>query len=543
MTEQRKNNFIIQGSILAIAGIVSRIIGMLFRIPMLSIIGEDGMGVYSTAYSVYNILLMISAYSLPQAVSKLISAKNAQKQYKNVRQIFWMSLFFGAFLGFIAAVVMTAGAEFFAGKVMKMPEAVYAIRSLAPTVFIMGVLGVMRGFFQGHGTMVPTAVSQILEQVLHVAISLLAGYALFQKGVAQDAGNGNYFASAYGAQGATYGVLAGAAAALLFLIFIYILFRKTFVTRIRKNRDEVLDAPSKTLKAIVFTAFPVLLSAALSNLGTLLDQTVYAQYVVSDYRAIWGVYSSKYMVLINVPIAIATAMSSSTMPMISGHVARGEHEAAREKANAAFRFILLIALPASAGLGVLGKPCFDLLFRSTDNTLAGQMMMYGSSAVLTFCFSTLSVGVLQGNNNFWVPIWNTLKALALHLPLLAFSLWVLEWDIIGVVVNHVLLSLMICVLNLLSLRDKLNYRMEFKRIIPRVVFCSVFMGAVSFFLYRLLRGHMGNTLSLLLTIAAAVIVYFVSILLTGAVTRAELEDMPQGRKIIRVADKLHLLHK
>lgn len=543
MTEQRKNNFIIQGSILAIAGIVSRIIGMLFRIPMLSIIGEDGMGVYSTAYSVYNILLMISAYSLPQAVSKLISAKNAQKQYRNVRQIFWMSLFFGAFLGFVAAVVMTAGAEFFAGKVMKMPEAVYAIRSLAPTVFIMGVLGVMRGFFQGHGTMVPTAVSQILEQVLHVAISLLAGYALFQKGVAQDAGNGNYFASAYGAQGATYGVLAGAAAALLFLIFIYILFRKTFVTRIRKNRDEVLDAPSKTLKAIVFTAFPVLLSAALSNLGTLLDQTVYAQYVVSDYRAIWGVYSSKYMVLINVPIAIATAMSSSTMPMISGHVARGEHEAAREKANAAFRFILLIALPASAGLGVLGKPCFDLLFRSTDNTLAGQMMMYGSSAVLTFCFSTLSVGVLQGNNNFWVPIWNTLKALALHLPLLAFSLWVLEWDIIGVVVNHVLLSLMICVLNLLSLRDKLNYRMEFKRIIPRVVFCSVFMGAVSFFLYRLLRGHMGNTLSLLLTIAAAVIVYFVSILLTGAVTRAELEDMPQGRKIIRVADKLHLLHK
>ncbi len=543
MTEQRKNNFIIQGSILAIAGIVSRIIGMLFRIPMLSIIGEDGMGVYSTAYSVYNILLMISAYSLPQAVSKLISAKNAQKQYRNVRQIFWMSLFFGAFLGFVAAVVMTAGAEFFAGKVMKMPEAVYAIRSLAPTVFIMGVLGVMRGFFQGHGTMVPTAVSQILEQVLHVAISLLAGYALFQKGVAQDAGNGNYFASAYGAQGATYGVLAGAAAALLFLIFIYILFRKTFVTRIRKNRDEILDAPSKTLKAIVFTAFPVLLSAALSNLGTLLDQTVYAQYVVSDYRAIWGVYSSKYMVLINVPIAIATAMSSSTMPMISGHVARGEHEAAREKANAAFRFILLIALPASAGLGVLGKPCFDLLFRSTDNTLAGQMMMYGSSAVLTFCFSTLSVGVLQGNNNFWVPIWNTLKALALHLPLLAFSLWVLEWDIIGVVVNHVLLSLMICVLNLLSLRDKLNYRMEFKRIIPRVVFCSVFMGAVSFFLYRLLRGHMGNTLSLLLTIAAAVIVYFVSILLTGAVTRAELEDMPQGRKIIRVADKLHLLHK
>ena len=543
MAEQRKNNFIIQGSILAIAGIVSRIIGMLFRIPMLSIIGEDGMGVYSTAYSIYNILLMISAYSLPQAVSKLISSKNAKKQYRNVRQIFWMSLFFGAVLGFAAAVVMTAGAEFFAAKVMKMPEAIYAIRSLAPTVFIMGVLGVMRGFFQGHGTMVPTAVSQILEQILHVAISLLAGYALFQKGVAQDAGNGNYFASAYGAQGATYGVLVGAAAALLFLIFVYMLFRRTLIARCRSNKDEVLDVPTETLKAIVLTAFPVLLSAALSNLGTLLDQTVYGQYVSSDYRAIWGVYSSKYTVLINVPIAIATAMSSSTMPTISAHVARGEQEEAREKANAAFRFILLIAVPASVGLGVLGKPCLDLLFRSTDNTLAGQMMVYGSAAVLTYCFSTLSVGVLQGNNNFWVPIWNTLKALALHLPLLAFSLWVLEWDIIGVVVNHVLLSLMICVLNLLSLRDRLNYRMEFKRIVPRVVLCSALMGTAAWFLYRFLHAHMGNTLSLLITIPAVIVVYFVSILLTGAVTRAELENMPHGRKIIRAADKLHLLHK
>ena len=542
MADSRKNNFIVQGSILAIAGIFSRIIGMLFRIPMLSIIGEDGMGVYSTAYSIYNILLMISSYSLPQAVSKLISVKNAQKQYKNVRQIFWISLIFGAVLGFATSLVMTFGAEFFASTIMKMPEAVYAIRALAPTVFIMGMLGVMRGFFQGHGTMVPTAVSQILEQLLHVAISLLAGYYLFQKGVAQDAGVGNYFASAYGAQGATYGVLAGAAAALLFLVFIYLLFRKTLVSRCRRNKDEVLDPVSVTLKAILFTAFPVLLSAALSNLGTLLDQTVYAQYVGADYRAIWGVYSSKYTVLINVPIAIATAMSSSTMPTISASVAKGDHEAARDKANAAFRFILLIAIPASIGLGVLGKPCFDLLFRSTDNTLAGQMMLYGSGAVLTFCFSTLSVGILQGNDNFWTPIWNTLKALALHLPMLAFSLWVLEWDIIGVVVNHVLLSLTICVLNLLALKEKLNFRMEFARIIPRVILCSGIMGAVCYFLYRFLHLHTGNTLSLLGTILAAVLIYFVLILLTGAVRREDLENMPHGRVFIRAAEKLHLMH-
>lgn len=543
MADSKNNNFIVQGSILAIAGILSRIIGMLFRIPMLSIIGEDGMGVYSTAYSIYNILLMISSYSLPQAVSKLISVKNARKQYRNVRQIFWISLVFGAVLGFAASLLMTLGASFFAADIMKMPEAVYAIKALAPTVFVMGVLGVMRGFFQGHGTMVPTAVSQIIEQLLHVAISLLAGYALFQKGVAQDAGVSNYYASAYGAQGATYGVLAGAAAALLFLIFIYLLFRKSLVSRCRRNRDEVLDPLSDTFKAILMTVFPVLLSAALSNIGTLIDQTVYAQYVGADYRAIWGVYSSKYMVLINVPIAIATAMSSSTMPTISASIAKGDSAAARDKANAAFRFILLIAIPASVGLGVLGKPCFDLLFHTTDNTLAGQMMFYGSSAVLTYCFSTLSVGILQGNNDFWTPIWNTLKALILHLPLLAFSLWILEWDIIGVVFNHVLLSLIICILNLFALKDKLDFRMEFARIIPRVLLSSGLMGAVCYFLYRMLRARAGNTVSLLAAILAALIVYFVTALLFGAVSREDLESMPHGNTFIRAADKLHLLRK
>ena len=171
------------------------------------------------------------------------------------------------------------------------------------------------------------------------------------------------------------------------------------------------------------------------------------------------------------------------------------------------------------------------------------MMLYGSSAVLTFCFSTLSVGILQGNNNFWTPIWNTLKALLLHLPLLAFSLWILEWDIIGVVVNHVLLSLTICVLNLFALREKLDFKMEFARIIPRVLLCSGLMGVICYFLYRFLRSHTGNTLSLLGTFFVAVLSYFVSILLTGAVRREELEKMPHGHIFIRAADKLHLLHK
>ena len=214
MGKRKNNNFLIQGSILAVAGLISRIIGLLYRIPMTNIIGDEGMGVYSTAYSIYSILLLISSYSLPLAVSKMVSAAIGVKQYRNAKRIFICAMLFGVTVSTVAALVMYFGAEFFSYEIMHMPEAVYAMQALSPAVMIMGILGVLRGYFQGRSTMIPTAISQLLEQVLHVAVSLLAGYRLYMLGAAKDS-IGNYYATSYGAAGATLGTSAGALAAML----------------------------------------------------------------------------------------------------------------------------------------------------------------------------------------------------------------------------------------------------------------------------------------------------------------------------------------
>ncbi len=541
---QKRSNFLMQGSILAAAGIVSRIIGLLFRIPMLAVSGEDGMGVYSTAYSIYNILLFISSYSLPMAVSRIIAQKLSLKQYQNVRRTFLLSLGFGTSLGLVSALIMVFGAKFFAVTVMKMPEAYYAMLALAPAVFFMGMLGVMRGFFQGHGTMVPTAVSQILEQILHVAISLLAGYALFNKGLALDVDGSRYFASGYGAMGATIGTGVGALAALLFLVFIYMMYRRTLLARCERDRSGVIDTDSELLRLIILTALPILVSATMSNIGNVIDQALYAGNVGEGYKQVWGVYTSKYTVLINVPIAIASAISASTLPTVAASITRGELADAREKASRAIRFICLIALPASVGLGVLGKPCFDLLFRSTDNTLAGQMMVWGSLAVLTFSLSTVSVGILQGSGHYWIPIKNYLISLAVHIPLLLFSLYILKGGIIAVVVNHLLYSLFSCILNIYDLSRLFDYRQEYKKTLLLVGAASVIMGLASFGAYKgLYKLHLGNTLSLIIAIALAVLVYFVAAVVLGAVDGDDLAALPKGRYLVKAARKLHLLRE
>ena len=544
--QKRRNNFLMQGGILAAAGIISRLIGILYRIPMVAIIGDAGMGVYSTAFSIYNILLLISSYSLPMAVSKLVSAKLSLKQYRNVRQLFLLSFLFGAAMGLAAALIMVFGADFLAGTVMAMPKAALAVRTLAPTVFIMGMLGVVRGFFQGHGTMIPTAVSQILEQILHVVISVLAGYLLFRKGLARDAGGASYYSTIYGAAGATVGTGVGALTALLFVGFIYLLYRKTLIARCEKDVSGQLDPPGETLRIIALTAFPILISAAIANISTLIDQSIYGHYMgaanLEEYEQIWGVYTSKYSLLINVPIAIASALSASTLPSVSAAMARGNLEETKEKASKAIRVIVMIAMPASAGLLALGKPCFDLIFRTGNNVLAGQMMAVGSFAVLTFSLSTVCVGIMQGCGFYWEPIKNYVLAMATHIPLLFLALYVLKWEIRAVVVCYVLYALACCVFNLISLHKTIGYRQEWLKTFVLTGAASLIMGGAAYGCYKLLYSlGLRNTISLIGSILVAIAVYFALLCLLKAVGEEELNSLPKGAALARLARKLRLI--
>lgn len=542
MTKSKsQHNFLMQGSILALAGILSRIIGLVFKIPMVGIIGDAGMGVYSTAYEIYNILLLISSYSLPMAVSKLVSARLSVKAYGNVRQIFRLALGFGLVLGGLAALAMALGADFFATRLMRMPECAEAIKALAPAVLIMGVLGVCRGFFQGHGSMVPTALSQILEQLLHVGVSLLAGYLLFRKGCNLDGNGEAHWSLILGAKGATYGVSVGALAALLFVGFVYYLYRPAFMKKVEKDLTP-REGRKAACTAILLTAMPILISATIYNISGLLDQTLFANYIGDDYKSIWGAYNSKYLLLINVPIAVSSALSSSTMPVISADMTKGNVAGVRQKIAAAVRFCLLIALPAAVGLCALGKPCLDLLFPRGDNVLAGRMLAVGAAAVLTVSFSTLTVGILQGCGFFWVPIKNSLLALAVHLPLLALSLWVFKLGIMGVVVNHLLLYALTTFFNLRSLRLLVGYRQEWRKPFFLTAACAAMMGGMAYLLYLVLHHYLfGNAVSVVLAVFLAVVFYVVSIFFLGVVEEEDIRQMPKGGSILRLAKKLRLI--
>ncbi len=545
MEKQRKKSragsFLMQGSILAIAGILVRLIGMVYRIPLTNIIGEKGMGVYSTAYTIYNILLLISSYSLPVAVSRLVAARISVGQYRNARRVFFGAVGFAAVSGTLACALTFFGADFFATTLMGMPEAGFAIKTLAPTILIMAFLGVLRGYFQGHGTMVPTAVSQVAEQVINALISVLAGWLLFRVGTGMDAGGEEFYGPSYGAAGGTIGTGAGALTALLFCLMVFCMFQRVERSKCRRDRTANQETYSRIARLLVMTVVPVLVSTTVYQISSLVDQAIFAAYWNADYTELWGAYSSKYNLLVHVPVAVASSLASSIIPALSGAVAKKKRTEVVYKTGTAIRFNMAIAFPATVGLTVLASPIMNLLF-SGDNTEAANMMMVGSTAVLFYSLSTITNSILQGIGSIWIPVKNSLISLALHIGLLALLLWVFHLDIYGVVFANIFFALCVCILNNLSIKRLLHYRQEMLKTFAAPLFSSVVMGVFAFLSYRLLFQLSGrNWLSILAAVVVAVVVYGVLLILTKGVDEVDLMSMPKGRSLIALAKKLHLL--
>lgn len=545
MKKRSKSNFIMQGSILAMAGIISRIIGIARRFPMEHIIGDKGNGYYSAAYEVYAMMLIISCYSLPLAVSKVVSSKISKKQYQSAQRAFQCAMIFAVAAGGLTFFVCEVFGDFIASDVMLEPLSAMALKVLGPALLIVSVMGVLRGYFQGLGTMVPTAVSQILEQIFVLIGSVLGSYFLFDYGskVGELLHNED-FAPAFGAAGASLGPVIGSVIGLLFLLFVFSLYKKG--TKSQRTRDALqkTDSYGQIFRLILLTILPVLLSTTVYNLSNVLDIRIYNSVMIQkgleDVKAYnWGVYSGKYRVLVNVPIALANAMCSSIVPVLTGLMVREDYAQAREKINQAMRFTMMVAIPSAVGLTVLARPIVSMLFRG-EVDMAVNMLHIGSISVVFYTMSTLTNGVLQGINRMKIPVRNAAIALVIHIVFL-YVVLELGMGINAVVYANILFAVIVCLLNAFSIRRYLRYRQEYIKTFVIPAIAAVIMGVVIGIINMLLSKLVGNVVTVLLGICLGVLVYFAAMVLLKGIDEYDLRRMPGGRTMLTIAKRFRLL--
>ena len=551
-------NFVVQGSILAAAGILVRIIGMLYRMPLNDIIGKQGNGYYTSAYNVYNILLILSSYSMPVAVSKMISSRLARGEYANCRRILRVGLIYATVAGGAAAAILWFGADLFA-ELIKTPMSRYALKTLAPTIWIMAYLGVLRGYFQGMGTMVPTAFSQIIEQIVNAVVSVVAAGLLFQTGLSLNAARGaEDYSYALGAAGGTIGTGAGALTALLFFILLTATTGNRALLSIKRKPGSGRprrESYGRLMYLLTITVVPIVISSGVYNCSNVVDNYLFGQgmdrlgYGADEIAIFWGALG-QYQLLFNIPVAVSNALSSSLIPSLTRAVSRGDRKQARARIASSIRFSMLIAIPAAVGITVLADPVCNLLFVSEDNSLLIRLSMAGSLAVVFYSLSTVTNAVLQGLNRMDLPIRHSAIALIVHVAVLEILLLGLKLGIYSVVIANIVFAFVMCLLNGFSIRRAARYRQEIKKTFLLPALCSVFMGAAAYGVYRgllaafpegMLKGRLGMAVLVIPSVAVAMGVYGLLLVKLGAINEKELREMPMGGRLAGLFKRLGLL--
>lgn len=543
MAKQAKQSTFFGGvATLAVGVILVKLIGALYKIPLANVLGDEGNGYFTTAYNVYNVLLMISTAGLPVALSKTVSEANAVGHYNQVYRVFRVALFTFLTLGACFAALMFS----LAGPISTFigtPGAYASIRALAPAVLLVCAMAAFRGFAQGHGDMRPTATSQVIESALKLVIGLALAYLL--------AGQSVELAAA----GAILGVTIGAFFGLLFLIF-------TYLRQYRASERLSSDQPQSDrtiLTRLVAIAIPITISSSVSNVVSLLDNGLVLHQLQAqgmDYQtatALYGTYGTSVN-LYNLPAALMIPFTAPLIPAVAACRNRRDHRGASRVAESGLRVGMLLALPAGLGLLALAAPISVMLYPEYDVAITGPCTAILGVASIFVCIMLLCNSILQAHGVVNLPI-----AIAIIGGIIKLAVnYVLVRNpavgVTGAAVGTLFCFGAVAAMDLFVLQRMIPTPPRLNRIFAKPLAAAAMMGLAAWAVHGLLSrllplfpafqmvaedgqvalSRLGGAAATLGGIGVGAVVYLALILLLRAISKDDLSLMPKGDRLARL---------
>ncbi|WP_026835874.1 putative polysaccharide biosynthesis protein [Eubacterium xylanophilum] len=549
--KKTSSDFLKQGSILAAASLIVRFIGMIYRIPMSNILGEEGNGIYAVAFDIYDIVLIVSSYSLPLALSKIISMQNIKREYKNIGKTFKLAMIFGVVSGGLFGLLLFILSGWIEENIYPDYAGVrIPLRILAPTIFIVAVLGVFRGFFQGKKTMIPTAVSQVLEQIVNAVVSIWAAYSFIKWNA------DSFEKSAWGAAGGTLGTCMGALFALFLVAFVYIVYHPVQKKLESKDRRRRLYSAKHIYGILFLTILPVILSQTVYQISGLIDYYIFGNvlgnkgYTTVAIKSLTGIYSSKYRLLTSVPIAISTSVASSMIPSAVAAYTQHDFKTLGDNIKSGIKFNMLIAFPCAIGYTVLGQAIVRLLFPSSDYVLGGHLMLAGSTAVIFYAISNVTGGALQSIDRMALPVIHSAISLVLHVGVVFVCLSYTDIGVYSLIIGNITFPIVVSIFNLIAIKRNVRHiNLELIKTLSKPFMASVIMAVIVWPCYTLLdmllekavSGYIANAISLMFALLIAVVTYFVAFFLLKGMTKEEVYNLPCGVRIYKIAKRFKLI--
>ena len=377
----KKQHFLHGAAILGAAGIVSKLLGAIYRIPFARMVGGEGMGIYQMAYPIYTLALALSTSGLPTALAIMIAEKAARNEHAAAKKIFRVTFIILAVLGALMSLAILKLAPFLAVNVFHNPSAFLAIRAVAPAIFLSTVVSCWRGYFQGYQNMVPTAVSQVSEQIIRVITVLVLAFYLMPYGVA------------HAAAGAAFGAVTGGITAVVVLGCF-----AAFSSFSGGNTKE-LPPSTKIIKQLFQLGVPVSLAGLIMPIVQGIDaviipgQLLVAGYSTTEAADLYGQLTGMAMTLVNLPVMFTVALGAGIVPAVSESVALKNLTNARVTISQAFTAMFVISLPSAIGLYILAEPICKLLYNIPQ---AGLILKATAPIVIAIGLYQVTASILQG---------------------------------------------------------------------------------------------------------------------------------------------------
>ena len=518
-----KSKSIIGGmTVLGLAGVICKLVGVLYSIPLTWMIGTSGLGVYNAVFPAYNLLLTISSAGLPVAVSRLVARGLAKDDPRSAKHVFKTALLLLLLLGSVATILMIAGIDVFV-TASDQPESRLGFLVIAPCVAIVCVLSAFRGFMQGQQNMTPTAISQLIEQVGKVFLALPMAYFGSQRGIE------------YGAAGALLGTTIVEGIALLYMVILY--FRRSAAfAAIPQLCEEPPAASSYVAKQLMTISIPITIGACIVPLSQYIDSTMLVGRLMSTgmeagmASSVYGLFSGTVIRIINIPTALALAVSMSLVPAISSAKAVEDNDAVIRQTDLGMRFAFLIGLPCSIGMSVLSEPLMRFFYQGSiaeeQLILGGELLAMSGLTIILFTVVQATTSVLQGLGKQRIPMFTLLAGVICKIVLNYVLIGTPGIGIHGAPIASLVCYTVSMVPNLYYVLKYTKSRMNWMGWIVRTGIATAAMGIAVFALRELLPF---GRLLLLIEVAVGVVVFAVAALGVKAITKEDLRAFRRGK--------------
>jgi len=545
MKEVFKKNggsFVTQAAILAAAGLFVRILGFACRVPLTNnLLGDAGNSIYGTAYSLYNFFFVLSSAGMPAAVSKMVAERHSVGQHREAHRVFKLSMLFGCTMGLLCMLLMF----FCASPVLTMmdnPRGLLSVQILVPSILIVSVMSVYRGYFQGMGSTVPTAISQIIEGIFNTLFSLLLAYLWMQSTTDVDQ------KLVHGAAGATAGTTISTGVGLLVMIGFYFLLKPRIMKGIKHSPKEQDPISARDLmKEILRITFPIIAGTAIMTISNLIDIGMVMRrlgtvglWTKDEIESMNGILQGKVFTITTLPVSISTALATAVIPSIAASAAKKQHGEVKKKINMSFRVAMLISMPSAVGIFVLADPILRLLFSNVP--AGGAVLQVGAISIIFLALTQIVTGTLQGIGKVKIPMIGVLLGVGVKIIVNYFLLAVPSINIMGAVIGTICCYIVAGAFDWYMLVKHTKTKPDFMGILVKPLIAAVVMGLAVYVVYYLIYYLLpSNAIATLMSIVVGIVVYFVYMIVLGGLKRDDIVVLPGGKKLATMMERRGML--